>query len=72
MVSVKIGPYQVEVETARRVTVLYGDQTMPRYLTVVGRDGEAWSLADDGSELGTRPKGVKVLGKGKGRPVKLA
>jgi len=60
MVSIRIGDCQVEVEAARRVTVIYGDSDRPRYLMVVGDDGEAWSLADFGGELGTRPKGVTV------------
>jgi len=72
MVSIKIGKCQVEVETARRVTVIYGSQDTPRFLTVVGNDHEAWSIADSGDELGTRPKGVVVHGKRVPKGVKLA
>ena len=77
MVSIKIGRFMVEVAAGvKRVTTVYSNAAEPRYVNVVdtSEDGEltSWSLAQDGTELGTRPKGVRVLGKGQGRPVKLA
>jgi len=72
MASIRSGKCQIEVETARRVTVIYGYADTPRFLTVVGNNGEAWSIADDGGELGTRPKGVVVHGKRPPKGVKTA
>lgn len=76
MISIRIGSYQVEVKgSAKRVTVYYGSSPKPAILTVVGSDGEAWSISASGNELGRRPQGVTVHGgrsDGSTSPVKLA
>lgn len=65
-----MGSYFIEIRgAAQRVTTVYGGDPEPRYVSVVD-EGEVWSLARNGIELGNKPTGVVVRQARRGRRVK--